>query len=94
MIKRRLLAFLTVIATLTVGCGKTQNSEEKSNQSQQQTSTSEQIQTKPSIFSRPVVEKVQGQRKNWEDVSSFICYYGDFDDEQKELLVVIVELYQ
>lgn len=31
---------------------------------------------KVSIFSRPTVEKVAGQRKDWNDVDSFTCYYG------------------
>ena len=31
------------------------------------------------IFSRPVVERPAEGRKDWNDVSSFICYYGDFD---------------
>lgn len=31
---------------------------------------------KTSIFSRPTVEKVAGQKKNWNDVDSFTCYYG------------------
>lgn len=29
-----------------------------------------------SIFSRPTVEKVAGQMKDWNDVDSFTCYYG------------------
>lgn len=29
-----------------------------------------------SIFSRPTVERVVGQKKEWNDVSSFVCYYG------------------
>ncbi len=43
-----------------------------------------------SIFSRPVVERVEGQRKEWNDVSSFICYYGDFCEEQKNFDVAIM----
>lgn len=44
-----------------------------------------------SIFSRPTVQKVEGQRKDWLDVSSFICYYGDFDVEiQSQFDVVIM----
>ncbi len=43
-----------------------------------------------SIFSRPVVERVEGQRKDWNDVSSFICYYGDFCEEQKNFDVAIM----
>ncbi len=41
-------------------------------------------------FSRPVVEKKAGQKKDWEDVSSFICYYGDFSEEQKNFDVAIM----
>lgn len=29
-----------------------------------------------SIFSRPTVERVEGERKEWNDVDSFACYYG------------------
>ena len=51
-----------------------------------------------SIFSRPVVEREQGKRKDWNDVSSFVCYYGDFDIEfQSKFDVVIMHsntLYQ
>jgi hypothetical protein len=44
-----------------------------------------------SIFSRPVVEKPEGGRKEWNDVSSFVCYYGDFDIEfQSQFDVVIM----
>lgn len=32
--------------------------------------------SKGSIFSRPTVERVAGQRKDWLDVDSFACYYG------------------
>ena len=46
--------------------------------------------TKLSIFSRPVVEKQAGQKKDWLDVSSFICYYGDFVEEQKNFDVAIM----
>jgi TM1410 hypothetical-related protein len=42
------------------------------------------------IFSRPVVEKKEGEKKDWNDVSSFICYYGDFDEEQKNFDVAIL----
>ena len=54
--------------------------------------------TKVSIFSRPVVERQAGKRKDWNDVSSFVCYYGDFDIEfQSKFDVVIMHsntLYQ
>lgn len=43
-----------------------------------------------SIFSRPTVERVAGQKKDWPDVSSFICYYGGFDDVQKNFDVSIM----
>lgn len=43
-----------------------------------------------SWFSRPTVEKFEGQKKSWEDVSSFICYYGDFVEEQKNFDVAIM----
>ena len=43
-----------------------------------------------SIFSRPVVEKQAGLKKDWLDVSSFICYYGDFVEEQKNFDVAIM----
>lgn len=52
----------------------------------QGTSNLEQI----SIFSRPTVEKVTGQKKNWLDVDSFICYYSDFVEEQKNFDVSIM----
>jgi endo-alpha-1,4-polygalactosaminidase (GH114 family) len=31
---------------------------------------------KISIFSRPTVQKIAGQKKDWNDVDSFTCYYG------------------
>ena len=45
---------------------------------------------KLSVFSRPVVEKQAGQKKDWLDVSSFICYYGEFVEEQKNFDVAII----
>ncbi len=42
------------------------------------------------IFSRPVVEKPAEGRKNWNDVSSFICYYGDFDYEVQSKFDVVI----
>ena len=46
---------------------------------------------KVSIFSRPTVERTPGQRKDWNDVSSFVCYYGEFDIEfQSQFDVVIM----
>ena len=45
---------------------------------------------KVSIFSRPIVERVEGQRKDWNDVSSFVCYYGDFDFEFQSKFDVII----
>ena len=44
-----------------------------------------------SIFSRPTTERVAGQRKEWNDVSSFVCYYSDFDiDFQSQFDVIIM----
>lgn len=43
-----------------------------------------------SIFSRPTVERVEGKRKDWNDVSSFVCYYGAFDIEFQSLFDVII----
>ena len=43
-----------------------------------------------SIFSRPTVERVEGQRKDWNDVSSFVCYYGEFDIEFQSKFDVII----
>ena len=43
-----------------------------------------------SIFSRPVADKTPGQKKAWTDVSSFICYYGEFVDELKNFDVAII----
>lgn len=45
---------------------------------------------KVSIFSRPVVERQPGKRKDWNDVSSFVCYYGDFDIEFQSQFDVII----
>ena len=45
---------------------------------------------KVSIFSRPVVEREAGKRKDWNDVSSFVCYYGDFDFEFQSKFDVII----
>ena len=45
---------------------------------------------KVSIFSRPEVERVEGQRKDWNDVSSFVCYYGDFDYEFQSKFDVVI----
>jgi hypothetical protein len=46
--------------------------------------------TEVSIFSKPVVQKVGNQRKDWLDVSSFICYYGDFDIEAQSKFDVAI----
>lgn len=44
-----------------------------------------------SIFSRPTVKRPENGRKDWKDVSSFICYYGDFEIEiQSQFDVVIM----
>ena len=45
---------------------------------------------KVSIFSRPVVEKPEGGRKEWNDVSSFCCYYGNFDIEFQSKFDVVI----
>lgn len=37
-----------------------------------------------SIFSRPTVKKVAGQKKEWNDVSSFVCYYGSLSGEAEK----------
>ena len=54
--------------------------------------------SKVSIFSRPTVKKEPGKRKDWDYVSSFVCYYGDFNIEfQSQFDVVIMHsntLYQ
>ena len=42
------------------------------------------------IFSRPVVERPAEGRKNWNDVSSFCCYYGDFDFEFQSKFDVVI----
>ena len=43
-----------------------------------------------SIFSRPTVERTTNPRKDWNDVSSFVCYYGDFDFEFQSQFDVII----
>ena len=43
-----------------------------------------------SIFSRPVVERPAEGRKDWNDVSSFVCYYGDFDFEFQSKFDVVI----
>ena len=43
-----------------------------------------------SIFSRPTVERVEGKRKEWKDVSSFVCYYGPFDIEFQSMFDVVI----
>lgn len=43
-----------------------------------------------SIFSRPVVAEVENGRKEWLDVSNFICYYGDFDVESQSKFDVVI----
>lgn len=45
---------------------------------------------KMSIFSRPTVARVENQRKNWEDVSSFITYYGNFNVEAQSQFDVAI----
>ena len=45
---------------------------------------------KVSIFSRPTVERTPGKRKDWNDVSSFVCYYGEFDIEFQSQFDVII----
>ena len=45
---------------------------------------------KESIFSRPTVERVAGQRKEWNDVSSFVCYYGEFNIEFQSKFDVVI----
>lgn len=42
------------------------------------------------IFSRPVVERPAEGRKEWNDVSSFVCYYGDFDIEFQSKFDVVI----
>ena len=42
------------------------------------------------IFSRPVVERPLEGRKDWNDVSSFVCYYGDFDYEFQSKFDVVI----
>ena len=43
-----------------------------------------------SIFSRPTVERPAEGRKAWKDVSSFVCYYGEFDIEFQSMFDVII----
>ena len=45
---------------------------------------------KVSIFSRPTVERTPGKRKDWNDVSSFVCYYGEFDIEFQSKFDVVI----
>lgn len=76
---------------LLFSCGQAKVSPgDSSGQQQTQQDSGQQTSTKGSIFSRPTVERVAGQRKDWLDVDSFICYYGDFDDVQKEFDVAIM----
>ena len=53
-------------------------------------SCGDEVDNRVSIFSRPVVERVDGKRKAWNDVSSFVCYYGDFDIEFQSKFDVII----
>ena len=77
--KKRILLFLMVlVALVTTAC------EPNSGTGTQVGATSN------SIFSRPVVEREPGKRKAWNDVSSFVCYYGDFDFEFQSKFDVII----
>ena len=44
--------------------------------------------TKGSIFSRPTVGKVAGEKKEWIDVDSFTCYYGSLSGNAEETPVM------
>lgn len=41
-----------------------------------------------SIFSRPTVERTAGQKKEWMDVDSFVCYYGPLSGEAEKTPVL------
>ena len=81
--KKRILLFLMVLVTVTLAaCNSNQNTPTGSGSQVGNTSNS--------IFSRPTVERKPGQRKDWNDVSSFVCYYGDFDFEFQSKFDVII----
>ena len=75
--KRRILFLMMfLLALVCVSCGNPTETPEGSG--------------KTSIFSRPVVEKPANGRKDWNDVSSFCCYYGPFDVEFQSNFDVVI----
>lgn len=46
---------------------------------------------KESIFSRPTVGRIQGEKKEWLDVDTFVCYYGAYDEKMNDYDVAICE---
>ena len=79
-----LLALCLSFITLFIGC----NNEESS-------STQDDGTVEVSIFSRPLPERnglnAQGKKVDWLDVSSFVCYYGQYDEKMTEFDVAICE---
>ena len=75
--KKKLFIFFMLVTLLAlVGCGKDADGPKGP--------------TKVSVFSRPVVEKPEGGRKEWNNVSSFVCYYGEFDIEFQSKFDVVI----
>lgn len=92
--KNKIMLLITVLALLfCFGCNetKTEEGKEPAVKTEKPGKTEPSYVSSNSIFSRPVVEKPEGGRKEWNDVSSFVCYYGDFDfDFQSKFDVVIM----
>ena len=76
MKKKLFIFFMPLTLLALVGCGKDADGPKGP--------------TKVSVFSRPVVEKPEGGRKEWNDVSSFVCYYGEFDIEFQSKFDVVI----
>ena len=91
--KNKIMLLITVLSLLfCFGCDKTktEEGEEPAVKTEKPGKTEPSYVSSNSIFSRPVVEKPEGGRKDWNDVSSFVCYYGDFDFEFQSKFDVVI----
>lgn len=80
-----LLALLLSFATVFVGCGDNGDSSSSQDEGVREVS----------IFSRPLPKRnglnAQGKKVDWLDVSSFVCYYGQYDEKMTNFDVAICE---
>lgn len=83
MKRKFLLIAMFLLALICVSCGETE--EVATQEPETEVSTG-----KVSVFSRPVVERPAEGRKDWNYVSSFVCYYGDFNIEFQSKFDVVI----